>query len=63
VKFLDPSALYRPEIGPSPGLMWGSFAVAMLLVISGYAVWRGRISWQAPREQQREQERAAQKSF
>jgi hypothetical protein len=63
IKLLHPDALYHPHIGPSPELLWGSFAVAVLLLLATWVVWRGRISWQAPREQQHEQERAAQESF
>jgi hypothetical protein len=55
-KLLPPDVLYRPAFGPSApallvvlGLSAGSGAVA-------YAVWSGRVAFDAPAEQQREAE-------
>jgi hypothetical protein len=59
VKLLAPEVLFRPELGPSPGLVAVSLAVAALLVAMTAVVWRGRIAWRAPREQQREAEEFA----
>jgi hypothetical protein len=56
VELLAPGALYRPELGPSPGLLfWLAVAAAMLAGIAWLAWW-GRITLRAPREQEREAE-------
>jgi hypothetical protein len=56
VKLLPPSTLYQPEIGPSPRAL--AFALIASAALFGvvYALWSGRIEWNAPREQQREAE-------
>lgn len=59
VKLLPPSSFYQPEIGPSPALLLWSLAATAVLVAAGYAAWRGRITWRAPHEQQREAEEFA----
>ncbi|MBI2760777.1 MAG: hypothetical protein HYX51_05060 [Chloroflexi bacterium] len=59
VKLFAPSMFYQPEIGPSPRVLALSAAIGALLTLAGYAAWRGRMSWRAPREQQREAERVA----
>ncbi|MGI8926964.1 MAG: hypothetical protein ACR2HN_10010 [Tepidiformaceae bacterium] len=59
VKFLPPAVLYRPHIAPSASLLaWMAVVTALLLAAAALA-WRGRIAWQAPREQQREAEEFA----
>ena len=59
VKLLPPSSFYQPEIGPSWSLLLWSLVITAVLVAAGYAAWRGRISWRAAREQQREAEKFA----
>ncbi len=59
VKVLPPSVFYRPEVGASPGLLGVGLAVAVLLTIVAWLTWRDRLSWRAPREQQREAEQMA----
>jgi hypothetical protein len=56
VKLLPPSALYQPEIGPSPEALLVSLAVSIALLLPLYVLWSGRIEWSAPAEQQREAE-------
>jgi hypothetical protein len=57
VELLRPSALYRPEIGPSPELLLVTGAVAALFSAIAWLAWRGRTTMRAPREQEREAER------
>ena len=57
VELLKPSALYRPEIGPSPEFLLVTGAIAALLCAVAWLAWRGRITVRAPREQEREAER------
>lgn len=59
VKLLPPSVLYRPEVGPSRAALLVALAVSALLLALVYALWAGRIDWEAPREQQREAEENA----
>jgi hypothetical protein len=59
VKLLSPTVLYRPALGPSPGLLVTSMALATALTLAAAWAWRGRIAWHAPREQQREAEQLA----
>lgn len=56
-ELLEPSALYRPEIGPSPELLLATGAACALLCALAYLAWRGRIAVRAPREQERETEK------
>jgi hypothetical protein len=56
VKLLPPAVLYRPEMGPSPGLLLAAGIIAVLLLLTSLLFWRGRIAWRAPHEQQREAE-------
>ena len=59
VKLLSPDTLYRPALGPSPGLLIVSLGLAAMLTAVTALVWWGRIAWRAPREQQREAEEFA----
>ena len=59
VKALPPSAFYVPEIGCSWALFAATCAAAVALLGAVLIVWRGRIDWEAPREQQREAEKFA----
>jgi hypothetical protein len=59
VKLFPPSVLYRPEMGPSQGLLSITGLLGAALLLAGFLAWRGRISWRAPREQQREAEAEA----
>lgn len=56
VKLMPPSIMYQPEFGPSVDLLAATALTTILLSVSAYLVWRGRITWRAPREQQREAE-------
>jgi hypothetical protein len=58
-KLLAPSVLYRPEIGPSPGVLLGALVLSGLLVILTYVLWFGRLDRTAPPAQQREAEENA----
>jgi len=59
VKVLGPGVFYRPEIGPSPGLLFTTLLTALALTVVALLAWKGRVGWRAPPEQQREAERAA----
>lgn len=59
VKLLPPSALYRPEVGPSPAVLTWAAVVATAVLLAAYLAWRGRMRWRAPAEQQREAEEFA----
>lgn len=59
VKTLTPDVFYRPAIGPSPGMLYTCLLAALLLTLAALLAWKGRVSWRAPREQQREAEQAA----
>lgn len=59
VKLLPPDVFYRPEIGPSPGLFVACATAAVIATAVAAFVWRGRIAWRAPLEQQREADQAA----
>jgi hypothetical protein len=59
VKLLSPDVFYRPEIGPSPTMLYVTMVLALLLSIAALLAWKGRACWRAPREQQREAEQAA----
>jgi hypothetical protein len=59
VRLLPPSVLYQPELGPSAAALATSVLLSLLLVVPLYAAWSGRISVEAPREQQREAEEHA----
>jgi hypothetical protein len=57
VELLEPSVVYRPELGPSPeALLWSGLAAAVLCA-TAWLAWRGRITVRAPKEQEREAER------
>lgn len=58
VKLLPPTVLYRSAIGPSLAVLFVSAAIAAMAVGAALWTWRGRITWRAPAEQQREQEEA-----
>jgi hypothetical protein len=57
VELLEPSALYRPELGPSPELLLTTGVAAGVLCAVAWLVWWGRITVRAPREQEREAEK------
>ena len=57
VELLEPSVLYRPELGPSPEFLLATGVAAALLCGLAWLAWRGRITVRAPREQEREAER------
>jgi len=59
VKVLSPDVFYRPEIGPSPGMLYVTLAAALGMSAAALLAWKGRVSWRAPVEQQREAEQAA----
>jgi len=59
VKILQPSVLYRPELGPSPNALLVSGVLSAVLVVLVSALWAGRIELRAPPEQQREAEERA----
>jgi hypothetical protein len=59
VKLLPPSVLYQPELGPSRNALLLALAASVVLGVVVYALWSGRIEWNAPREQQREAEQHA----
>jgi len=56
VKLLPPSALYRPELGPSAALLAGAAITSLALLVLVALLWSGRIGWTAAREQQLEAE-------
>jgi hypothetical protein len=56
VELLSPGALFRPELGPSSGLILWTGLIAGVFVALAVAAWYGRLAWRAPREQQREAE-------
>jgi hypothetical protein len=57
VELLEPAALYRPELGPSPELLLALALAAALLCAVAWLAWLGRIMMRAPKEQEREAER------
>jgi hypothetical protein len=59
IKLLPASAMYQPEIAPSPQFLAGMVAAASIAVAAALWAWRGRISLRAPREQQRKAEEPA----
>ena len=59
VKILSPSVFYRPEIGPSPELLAVELAITAVAMLVAWLIWRDRLAWRAPREQQREAEQLA----
>jgi hypothetical protein len=58
-KAFSPDILYQPEIGPSPEMLIFTLVATVITAIAVYFCWRGRIEWEAPREQQREAEKFA----
>ena len=56
VKVLPPSVLYRSAIAPSVAVLATSAVITAASLGAALWVWRGRIAWRAPAEQQREQE-------
>ena len=59
LKLLPPSQFFSPEIGPSVSLTLWSLVVAAVTTVAMTWVWRERLAWNAPREQQREAEKPA----
>jgi hypothetical protein len=59
VKLLQPSVLYRPELGPSRGALLAVLGVSVALAMLVWLLWVGRIELAAPREQQHEAEEHA----
>jgi len=56
VKLLPPSTLFQPEVGPSPVFLLSMTVAAAASVVLALWVWRGHISRNATREQQRKAE-------
>jgi hypothetical protein len=56
VKLLSPGALYQPELAPSPELTFATLGTSLATVLVATLVWRDRIAWRAPAEQEREAE-------
>ena len=59
IKAIPPSAFYLPEIGASWQTLAITTAITAVLVAATLITWRGRIDWEAPRDQQREAEEYA----
>jgi hypothetical protein len=59
VKLMGPSALYRPELGPSLNALLVAAALSAVLLGIVAALWSGRIELDAAPEQQREAEKHA----
>jgi hypothetical protein len=59
VKAFPPESLYRPELAPALATTVAAVAIAAVLCGATWLVWRGRVDWQAPREQQKEAEQYA----
>ena len=57
VALTSPAIFYRPEIGPSPGFLLVTGLAFALASTLAWLCWHNRITWRAPREQQREAER------
>ena len=58
-KALSPDILFGPELGPSREMLIFTLVATAVTAIAVYFCWRGRIEWQAPRDQQREAEKFA----
>lgn len=58
-KLFSPDILYQPEIGPSRDMLIFTLVATLVTAAAVYLCWRGRIEWEAPREQQREAEKFA----
>ncbi|MEO8539826.1 MAG: hypothetical protein ABI577_08815 [bacterium] len=58
VKLLHPSALYSPELSPSPRLLIVFGLVALVTTGFAVALWADRLAWRAKPRQQREAEEA-----
>src|ERR687891_1490305 len=56
-KLLQPTVLYRPEIGPSLTAVLVAVTGSLALVALGFLAWSGRMVLRAPTEQQREAEK------
>jgi hypothetical protein len=59
VTLLPPSVLFRPELGPSPAALLLVLGLSAALLPLVYLLWSGRVTWEAPPEQQREAEERA----
>jgi hypothetical protein len=59
VKVMAPGSFYRPEMGPSPGVLAFCLVIGLPLLAVGLIAWQGRIRWHAPRAQQRDAEKVA----
>jgi len=57
VALTSPAIFYRPEIGPSPAFLLVTGLAFAFFAALAWLCWRGRITWRAPREQQREAEK------
>lgn len=55
-RLLPPSVLFQPELAPSLPMLAFSLLVAAALTVATYVLWRGRVSRDAPAEQQRDAE-------
>lgn len=58
-KALPPDILFGPELAPSRDMLIFTLVATALTAMAVYLCWRGRIEWQAPRDQQREAEKFA----
>jgi hypothetical protein len=58
-RLLPPSTLFAPELAPSAAALAGTIALAIVLTLVTYLLWRGRVSREAPAEQQRDAEQHA----
>jgi hypothetical protein len=59
VKLLPSRILYQPQFAPSLSLLGWTAILAAATVLAAVLAWSGRISWRAPRAQQREAEEFA----
>lgn len=59
VKIAPPTSLFHPEIGPSTSFLTTMLVSATASILGTLFVWRGRLSRNAPREQQRKAEEPA----
>ena len=57
VALTSPAIFYHPEIGPSPAFLLVTGLAFAFFAALAWLCWRGRITWRAPREQQREAEK------
>jgi hypothetical protein len=56
---LPPSVLYDPHLAPSPDFLLAILGATAIATVLGVAAWRGRMTWKAPLEQQKDIEENA----